>query len=113
MRRSRSVALVLGCGEFWLVLVAGWGTCRWPLEVGFSQVLAVSPANLVGGGFSTGQSADRYSDSVVCAVAQLYLDATVGCRLFLIGTAPEYIYDLLYSEPTWKRNPNHELWPLC
>ena len=43
-------------------------------------VLAVSPAVLVGGGVSTGRSADRNSDGVVYSVAQLYLGATVVCR---------------------------------
>lgn len=40
----------------------------------------MSPANLVGGGVSTGQLADHNSDSVVYSVAQLSLDTTVVCQ---------------------------------
>ena len=73
MRRSRSVALILGCGEFWLPVGGPAGnSLKW--------VLAVSPAILVGGRVSTGRSADHNSDGVVYSIAQLYLGATVVCR---------------------------------
>ena len=58
------------------VLAAGWGTCRWPLHEGFS----CRPCHTGRGWASPGQLADRNSGSVVCSIAQLYLDATLVCR---------------------------------
>ena len=60
-------------------------------------VLAVSPAVLVGGGVSTGRSADRNSDGVVYSVAQLYLGATVVCRKPVVPHWDRSGIHLLYS----------------
>ena len=60
-------------------------------------VLAVSPAILVGGGVSTGRSADRNSDGVVYSVAQLYLGATVVCRKPVVPHWDRSGIHLLYS----------------
>ena len=73
MRRSRSVQCILGRGEF-LLLVGG------PASGPSMKVLAIGPAmqQHAGQGWaSPGQLADCNSVSVVCSIAQLYLDATV------------------------------------
>ena len=59
-------------GSRW-VLAAGWGTCQWPLHEGFSR----RPCHTGQGWALPGQLADHNSGSVVCSIAQLYLDATV------------------------------------
>ena len=57
----------------------------------------MSPAILVGGGVSTGRSADRNSDGVVYSVAQLYLGATVVCRKPVVPHWDRSAIHLLYS----------------